>query len=46
MVGFASTAFFESLNRRGGVNGRRVRVISLDDAYSPPKAAEATRRLV
>ena len=31
---------------RGGVNGHRVNLISLDDGYSPPKTVEATRRLV
>ena len=34
------------INERGGVNGRRVTFISLDDNYSPPKALEQTRRLV
>jgi hypothetical protein len=28
---------------RGGVNGRKVTFISLDDAYSPPKAVERVR---
>ncbi|MFC0283761.1 ABC transporter substrate-binding protein [Camelimonas abortus] len=42
----AEVAYFERLNRSGGVRGRKVRIISLDDAYSPPKTVEATRRLV
>ena len=34
------------LNDQGGVNGRKIRLISLDDAYSPPKTVEQTRKLV
>jgi branched-chain amino acid transport system substrate-binding protein len=34
------------LNEQGGVNGRRIAMISLDDGYSPPKAVEQVRRLV
>lgn len=39
-------AYFTMLNERGGINGRKVNFISLDDSYSPPKAVEQTRRLV
>src|SRR5689334_3751627 len=46
VVGQASLAFFKALNRAGGINGRQVRLIVLDDGYSPPKTIEATRRLV
>lgn len=46
-LGRAATAYFQMLNEtKGGVNGRKVTVLSLDDAYSPPKTVEATRRLV
>ena len=38
--------FFQMLNERGGINGRKVRFISLDDGYSPPRTLEQTRRLV
>jgi branched-chain amino acid transport system substrate-binding protein len=34
------------INDQGGVNGRKINLISLDDGYSPPKAVEQTRRLV
>ena len=34
------------INARGGVNGRKINLISLDNSYSPPKAVEQTRRLV
>lgn len=39
-------AYINSLNDKGGVNGRKINFITLDDAYSPPKAVEQTRRLV
>jgi len=39
-------AYFEKINAEGGVNGRRVKLISLDDGYQPPKTVEQTRRLV
>jgi ABC-type branched-subunit amino acid transport system substrate-binding protein len=34
------------INERGGINGRKVNLISLDDGYPPPKTVEQTRRLV
>ncbi len=40
------TAFFKMLNEQGGVNGRKINFITVDDAYAPPKAVEMTRRLV
>jgi ABC-type branched-subunit amino acid transport system substrate-binding protein len=45
-VGKSELAFFEMINQQGGVNGRKIRLISLDDGYSPPKTVEQTRRLV
>lgn len=46
-IGRAATAYFQMLNEtQGGVNGRKVTLLSMDDAYSPPKTVEATRRLV
>lgn len=45
-VGHAQKAYFDDLNDKGGINGRKIKFISLDDAYSPPKTMEATRRLV
>lgn len=45
-VGRGALAYFEKVNREGGVNGRKIRLISLDDAYSPPRAYEQTRKLV
>ncbi|MGB3865061.1 MAG: ABC transporter substrate-binding protein [Xanthobacteraceae bacterium] len=45
-VGRLETAYFAMINAQGGVNGRKINLISLDDSYSPPKAVEQTRRLV
>ena len=45
-VGHASLAYFAAVNKAGGINGRQIRLLALDDGYSPPKTVEATRRLV
>ena len=45
-IGQAEAAFFKMINDRGGINGRKITFISVDDSYSPPKAVEQTRRLV
>src|SRR6476660_5746725 len=39
-------AYVRMINERGGINGRKITLISLDDGYSPPKTVEQTRRLV
>lgn len=44
--GGAELAYYKMINERGGVNGRKIRLLSLDDAYSPPKTVEQHRRLV
>jgi branched-chain amino acid transport system substrate-binding protein len=47
VVGKAMVAYFEKVNReQGGINGRKIKLISLDDGYSPPKTFEQTRRLI
>jgi len=46
LYGHAQSAYFQMINDQGGINGRRVNLISLDNAYSPPKALEQTRKLV
>ena len=38
--------YFQMINAAGGINGRKINLISLDNAFSPPKAIEQTRRLV
>jgi branched-chain amino acid transport system substrate-binding protein len=45
-AGKAMAAYFDKINADGGVNGRKIKLISLDDGYSPPKAIEQTRKLV
>jgi len=45
-IGRAEAAYFKALNDRGGINGRKITFVSLDDGYSPPKAVENVRRLV
>ncbi len=42
----SEAAYFKMINDQGGVNGRKINFISLDDAYSPPKTVEQVRRLV
>jgi ABC-type branched-subunit amino acid transport system substrate-binding protein len=45
-VGQGVIAYVKSINDRGGIKGRKINYIALDDAYSPPKAFEQARRLV
>jgi branched-chain amino acid transport system substrate-binding protein len=46
VIGKALGAYFEQINSEGGIGGRRLRLISLDDGYSPSRTLEQTRRLV
>ena len=39
-------AYYNMTNAEGGINGRKINFISYDDAYSPPKTVEMTRKLV
>src|SRR5262245_18508052 len=45
-LGKGEVGYFKMVNERGGINGRKVNLISLDDSYAPPKTVEQTRRLV
>ncbi len=45
-VARAEAAYFKMINEKGGVNGRKLNLISLDDGYSAPKTVEQTRRLI
>src|SRR6516225_2261293 len=45
-IGKLEQAYFKMVNDSGGINGRKINLISLDDGYSPPKAVEQVRRLV
>ncbi|MCG6206540.1 ABC transporter substrate-binding protein [Rhodopseudomonas sp. HC1] len=46
IVGRIEQAYFRMINDQGGINGRRIEFVSYDDAYSPAKAVEQTRKLV
>ena len=46
IIGKTEEAYFKMINDNGGINGRKIRFISYDDAYSPPKAVEQVRKLV
>ena len=46
VIGRTEAAFIQMINDAGGINGRKLNLISLDDGYSPPKSVEQTRRLV
>jgi ABC-type branched-subunit amino acid transport system substrate-binding protein len=47
VLGRVGEAYFQMLNEtKGGINGRKMTFLTLDDAYSAPKCVEATRRLV
>jgi len=45
-VGQGVQAYVQSINDRGGIHGRKIDYVMMDDAYSPPKAFEHVRRLV
>ena len=46
LISRVESAYFKMINESGGVNGRKLNFISADDAYSPPRTLEQTRRLV
>ena len=46
VIGKLHQAFWKSVNDAGGINGRKVNFITLDDGYSPPKTVEVVRQLV
>ncbi|HKW52791.1 MAG TPA: ABC transporter substrate-binding protein [Stellaceae bacterium] len=45
-IGRSEAAYLAMINEQGGVNGRKINLVSLDDGYSPPKTFEQTRKLV
>jgi branched-chain amino acid transport system substrate-binding protein len=45
-IGKAISAYFDKVNAEGGINGRKVKYISLDDGYNPAKTVEQVRKLV
>ncbi|RXT50960.1 ABC transporter substrate-binding protein [Bradyrhizobium betae] len=46
VIGKTEEAYFNKVNAEGGVNGRKIKFISYDDGYSPPKTVEQARKLV
>src|SRR6516165_1183128 len=46
VIGKTEEVYFNKINAEGGINGRKIKFISYDDAYSPPKAVEQARKLV
>jgi branched-chain amino acid transport system substrate-binding protein len=46
IIGKTEEAYFKMINDQGGINGRKVKFVTYDDAYSPPKAVEQVRKLV
>jgi ABC-type branched-subunit amino acid transport system substrate-binding protein len=44
--GKTELAYWKMINSKGGINGRKVTLLSMDDGYSPPKTVEQTRKLV
>ena len=46
IAGRIQTAYLKMVNASGGVNGRKINLISADDGFSPPKTIEMTRKLV
>ena len=45
-IGKVETAYFKKINDEGGINGRKLVLLSEDDGYSPPKTVEQIRKLV
>ena len=45
-IGKAEAAYFRMVNDQGGINGRKINFVSVDDGYSPPKTVEMARKLV
>src|ERR1700738_2122144 len=45
-IGHVEVAYTNFINDQGGINGRKIKLLSLDDGYVPPKTLEQTRKLV
>lgn len=45
-IGKVEAAYFRMINEQGGINGRKLELLSLDDGYSPPRTVEQMRKLV
>ena len=45
-IGKLQTAYFKKINQSGGINGKKIEFLTVDDGYSPPKTVEQVRKLV
>jgi branched-chain amino acid transport system substrate-binding protein len=45
-ISTAESDYFKMINEQGGIYGRKINLIALDDGYSPPKSIEVVRRLI
>src|SRR4051794_5808050 len=45
-IGKAEAGYMKMVNEKGGINGRKINLVSLDDGYNPAKAVEQTKKLV
>ena len=45
-IGKAQAAYFDKINAQGGIDGRKIRLISLDDGFNPARTVEQTRKLI
>jgi ABC-type branched-subunit amino acid transport system substrate-binding protein len=45
-ISAAEAGYFKMINDQGGINGRKITLVAVDDGYSPPKTIEAVRRLI
>ena len=46
LIGRTISAYFTKVNAEGGINGRKIKFLSYDDGYSPPKTVEQARKLI
>ena len=46
VIGQAHQVFWKMVNDTGGINGRKVVFVTMDDGYSPPKSVEVARQMV
>ena len=46
VIGKCEEAYWKSVNERGGINGRMVKFITMDDGYNPAKTVEVVRQMV
>jgi ABC-type branched-subunit amino acid transport system substrate-binding protein len=44
--GLAEKAYLKMINDQGGINGRKINLISVDDGYLPWRTANETRKLI